>query len=37
METIILEIRAAEGGQDAKSLVDELFGAYVRRCSLSGL
>ena len=27
---IILEIRAAEGGDDAKLLVTELFGIYLR-------
>jgi protein subunit release factor A len=36
METIILEIRAAEGGDDAKSLVSEQMKAYtnisVKRC-----
>lgn len=36
METVIVEIRAAEGGNDSKLLVDEQFGAYVkmgvRRC-----
>jgi len=33
MESVILEVRAAEGGDDAKQLVDTLFGAYVRRCA----
>jgi protein subunit release factor A len=36
METVIVEIRAAEGGADAKLLVEEQFGVYVkvgvRRC-----
>lgn len=29
METIIVEIRAAEGGEDAKLLVRDQFAAYV--------
>jgi protein subunit release factor A len=33
METIILEIRAAEGGEDAKLLVIEQYGAYARACT----
>lgn len=37
MTTIIIELRAAEGGQDAKDLTDDLFGAYVRRCVRRGL
>jgi protein subunit release factor A len=36
MSTVIIEIRAAEGGDDAKSLVLEQFGIYAkmgaRRC-----
>jgi len=36
METVLVEIRAAEGGDDAKSLVHEMFSIYVkmgvRRC-----
>lgn len=36
METIIIEIRAAEGGDDAKELVHEQLRAYAnaaaRRC-----
>jgi len=36
MKSVIVEIRAAEGGNDAKSLVHEQFGGYVkmgvRRC-----
>jgi len=35
-ESVIVEIRAAEGGNDAKLLVEEQFGIYVkagvRRC-----
>ncbi len=30
MESVVIEIRAAEGGQDAKLLVSEQLGAYVR-------
>lgn len=29
-KSIIVEIRAAEGGDDAKSLVEEQFAIYVR-------
>jgi protein subunit release factor A len=29
-ETIVIEIRAAEGGDDSKTLVDELLGTYMR-------
>lgn len=29
METIIIEVRAAEGGDDAKSLVNEQLRAYA--------
>jgi protein subunit release factor A len=32
MNSIILEIRAAEGGRDAKDLVNIQFGAYVKMC-----
>jgi len=36
MESVVLEIRAAEGGQDAKLLVTDMLGIYVkvggRRC-----
>lgn len=31
METIIIEIRSAEGGDDAKSLVREQCGVFVAR------
>ena len=34
---IIVEIRAAEGGQDAKELAETLYGAYLKRCSKLGL
>ncbi len=36
MESVIVEIRAAEGGKDAKLLVEDQFAVYVkvgvRRC-----
>lgn len=35
--SVIVEIRAAEGGVDSKSLVETLYGAYVRRCTRSCL
>ncbi len=34
---IIVEIRAAEGGEDAKSLVDEQLRLYARRALHHGL
>ena len=34
---IIVEIRAAEGGQDAKLLVEEQFRLYVKRCTFHRL
>lgn len=30
---MILEIHAAEGGEDARNLVREQLGIYVRRCA----
>jgi protein subunit release factor A len=33
MEQIIVEIRAAEGGQDAKLLVQEQLALYIRWCA----
>lgn len=33
METVIIEIRAAEGGDDAKSLVREQCAVFVARAS----
>lgn len=30
METIVIEIRAAEGGEDAKLLTDDMFRVYAR-------
>ena len=32
METVMVEIRAAEGGADAKDLVREQVGLYTRYC-----
>jgi len=37
MESIIIEIRAAEGGDDAKSLINDQFRAYVAAASRRGL
>lgn len=37
MNSIILEIKAAEGGSDAKLLVNEQYGIYVRYCSRRSL
>lgn len=37
METIIIEIRAAEGGDDAKLLVKDQFKAYVGAATRRGL
>jgi protein subunit release factor B len=34
---VIVEIRAAEGGDDAKQLVKEQLEIYVRRCARRGL
>jgi protein subunit release factor A len=34
---VIVEIRAAEGGQDAKDLVREQFAIYVKRATRHGL
>jgi protein subunit release factor A len=35
--SVIVEIRAAEGGDDAKLLVQEQLAIYCRRCVRSGL
>jgi protein subunit release factor A len=35
--SVIVEIRAAEGGDDAKLLVDEQFGIYARVALRRGL
>lgn len=32
METIVLEIRASEGGNDSKLLVNDLTGIYTKSC-----
>jgi len=32
MESVIVEIRSAEGGDDSKSLILEQFAMYVRLC-----
>lgn len=37
MPSIILEIRAAEGGTDAKLLVEEHFGVYQKVARRNGL
>jgi protein subunit release factor A len=37
METIIIEIRAAEGGDDAKLLVAEQLSAYANVAARRGL
>lgn len=36
-ETIIVEVRAAEGGSDAKLLVLDQHSIYARYCALVGL
>ncbi len=35
--SVIVEIRAAEGGQDAKNLVIEQFSVYAKRAARHGL
>ena len=37
MESVIVEIRAAEGGEDAKLLVVEQLRAYAEAARLHGL
>lgn len=37
METVIIEIRAAEGGTDAKLLVTKQFRAYANAAQRRGL
>lgn len=37
MESVILEIRAAEGGDDAKSLVREQLAVYNKTAARVGL
>lgn len=34
---LIIEIRAAEGGADAKDLVQEQWSLYAKLCTLRGL
>jgi len=36
MQTVIVEIRAAEGGDDAKLLVEDQLRIYGRVCTLKG-
>lgn len=33
MEKAIIEIRSAEGGTDAKLLVEDMFGIYRKACN----
>lgn len=37
MSSVILEIRAAEGGEDARLLVEEQFALYVKMGARRGL
>jgi protein subunit release factor A len=37
MEQVIIEIRAAEGGDDAKLLVRDQMKAYIKRAERRGL
>ncbi len=37
METVLVELRAAEGGLDAKDLVLEQLAAYVKAGTRNGL
>lgn len=37
METVLIELRAAEGGSDAKDLVLEQLAAYVKAGTKNGL
>lgn len=37
MESIVIEIRAAEGGDDAKLLVQEHVATYLRMAGREGL
>jgi protein subunit release factor A len=36
-ETIILEIRAAEGGEDSKLLVKDLLNIYIKSSKINNL
>jgi protein subunit release factor A len=37
MDTIIVEIKSAEGGDDSKLLVEEQLRAYFNVCTKNGL
>ena len=37
VSSVIIEIRAAEGGDDAKLLVEHMLGIYLRRAARRGL
>lgn len=37
MSTVFVELRAGEGGDDAKDLVEEQFRIYVRMCTKRSL
>ena len=37
MESVIIEIRAAEGGDDSKLLVQDMVGIYRKSSLLEGL
>ena len=37
MERILVELRAAEGGEDARLLIDNQFAVYVRYAVRHGL
>jgi len=37
MESVVLEIRAAEGGQDSKLLCEDMLTAYVKAGERRGL
>jgi len=37
MESIVVEIRAAEGGMDAKLLVEQQVGIYKKHCQRRSL
>lgn len=37
MDCVVVEIKAAEGGDDAKLLVDEQYGIYAKACALNHL
>lgn len=37
MDTVIVEIKGAEGGADAKLLVEDMLRAYINACTKNGL